>query len=205
MKYHHDIKQGTEEWHKLRLGRLGGSSSYALLVNGRSETGLGAGAMTIICQNAAEIITGYAQETYQNAAMDRGMELEPIARKAYEESVFATVQEIGYISEGSYLGTSPDGLVGDDGMIEIKAPEGPEYVRYSHTREIQKSYLSQMQWGLWITKRKWCDFVVYNHEFPKPIIITRILPDPEIHARYDAIVPVYIKELELALAGLRTC
>lgn len=197
---HIDIRQGTDEWQEIRAGRVGGSSAAALLVNGKSGNGLGAGAVTLLYRKAAEFITGQKEETFTTPAMQRGTDLEPLARRRYEDETFQAVQEIGYVSDGDFLGYSPDGFVGDDGLIEIKCPGGAEFVRFADTREIKKEYLAQMQWGMWITGRAWCDFVVYHPDFdPFDLIVVRVFPDPDTHWQFSQQVPKYIAEMERVL------
>lgn len=199
MKIHRDIEQGTEAWQSLRAGRVGGSSCAALLVNGRSENGLGKGAMSLIYRKAAEYIAG-KEEGYVNAAMERGTELEPIARRRYEYETLNKVQEVGYISDGDYLGVSPDGLVGDDGAIEIKCPGGAKFVEFVDTGVIPSAYYAQMQWLLWISGRQWCDFVVFHPDFaPGDLLIKRVKPDAEMHWQFSEKVPIYISEIERVL------
>lgn len=199
MKIHCNIRQGTDEWDALRAGRVGGSSCAALLVNGKADNGLGKGAMTLVYRKAAEYIAG-KEETYINAAMERGAELEPIARRRYEDETFQTVEEVGYISDGEYIGVSPDGLVGDDGAIEIKCPGGAKFVEFADTGIIPNAYYAQMQWLLWITGRQWCDFCVFHPDFaPADLIIKRVKPDSEMHWQFSNNVPAYIAEIERVL------
>jgi len=199
MKIHRNIRQGTDEWNTLRAGRVGGSSCAALLVNGKADNGLGKGAMTLVYKKAAEYIAG-KEETYVNAAMERGTELEPIARRRYEDETFQTVTEVGYISDGEYIGVSPDGLVGDDGAIEIKCPGGAKFVEFADTKIIPNAYYAQMQWLLWITGRQWCDFCVFHPDFaPADLIIKRVKPDSGIHWQFSNKVPAYIAEIERVL------
>lgn len=198
--YHYDIEQGGEAWHSLRCGRIGGTSSAALLVNGKSASGLGAGVFPIIYRKAAELVAGPEPEGYVSEAMQRGTDLEPVARRRYEDETFCTVQQVGYISVGDYLGHSPDGLVGPDGMIEIKCPAGPEFVRFACTGDIPKEHYSQMQWGMFLTGRVWCDYVVFHPDFePGDLIVSRVRPDADLFGRWMERVPTYVAELERVL------
>jgi len=199
MKYHFEIEQGTEEWQSLRAGRVGGSSCAALLVNGKSNNGLGKGAMTLVYRKAAEYIAG-KEETYTNAAMKRGNELEPLARRRYEDEFFVSVQEVGYISKGDYLGVSPDGLVGDEGSIEIKCPGVAKFVEFADTLEIPNDHYAQMQWLMWLSDRIWCDYCVYHPDFePFGLIVKRVETDHAMMYRFSEQVPKYITEIERVL------
>jgi len=200
MMIHENIRQGTDDWKALRAGRVGGTSCAALLTNGRSDNGLGAGARSLIYRKAAEYITGPVEDEYVSAAMLRGTQLEPIARRRYEQETFQTVQEVGYISEGEYLGVSPDGLIGDDGGLEIKCPSAEEYIRYFDTREIDNKYYIQVQWNLYISGRDWWDFVYYHPEFaPMDLIVESIKPDKKVFATWDKKVPIYVAEVARVL------
>lgn len=197
---HRDIIQGSEEWAMLRAGRVGGTSCSGLLVNGKTDSGLGASAKALAYKNAAEYATGPAESGYISPPMQRGTELEPLAIRRYEDEFFHTVERVGYISKGEYLGTSPDGLVGDDGGIEVKCPEAPEFVRFMDTLEMDKGHYAQVQWCLYITRRQWWDFVYYHPEFaPADLMAKRIFPDAEMFAKWDRNVPAYISEVSRIL------
>lgn len=175
---YHDLEQGSPDWHEIRAGRLGGTAAAALLVNGRGPGGMGAGMQSLIYKNAAALVIGDESEPVQNEWMSRGTELEPDARKAYELETFCRVEEVGYISLGDFFGYSPDGLVGDDGLIEIKCPSAAEFVRFADTLEIDPGHMAQMQWGIFLTGRKWCDYVVYHPDFhPGELVIHRVERD----------------------------
>ena len=135
---YNDIHQRTEEWYNIRLGRVGGSESSVLSVKGKSESGLGAAAFTLLYEKAYEIIQEEpVKENIVTFAMQRGMDLEPEAIHEYELSKMVKVDQVGYIlnSDMKYAGYSPDGLVGEDGLIEVKCPGNSEFMRpvsYTH-------------------------------------------------------------------------
>jgi putative phage-type endonuclease len=175
---YNDIHQRSEEWYNIRLGRVGGSESSVLSVKGKSESGLGAAAFTLLYEKAYEIIQEEpVKENIVTFAMQRGMDLEPEAIHEYELSKMVKVDQVGYIlnSDFKYAGYSPDGLVGEDGLIEVKCPGNSEFMRQIITNEIPKQYFCQMQWGMFISGRKWCDYVVYNPDYHKsPLYIDRV-------------------------------
>lgn len=200
--YIHEVEQGSQEWLELRAGRIGGTSCATLLVSGKHSSGLGAGARTLVYKKAAEKITG-PQEGYINAAMQRGIDLEPVARRRYEDELFQTVTEVGYISKGEFLGVSPDGLVGEDGGIEIKCPGADEYVRFFDTKVIKPEYFYQCQWAMYLTGRKWWDFIYFHPEFaPADIDIQRQFPHEQTFKVWDKKVPAYIAEVERLLKSI---
>ena len=175
---YNDIHQRSEEWYNIRLGRVGGSESSVLSVKGKSESGLGAAAFTLLYEKAYELIQEEpVKENIVTFAMQRGMDLEPEAIHEYELSKMVKVDQVGYIlnSDYKYAGYSPDGLVGEDGLIEVKCPGNSEFMRQIITNEIPKQYFCQMQWGMFISGRKWCDYVVYNPDYDKsPLYIDRV-------------------------------
>ena len=199
----HNCEQGSDEWLRLRAGRIGGTSCAALLVNGKDETGLGAGAKTLLYKKAAEFITG-PEESYMNDAMARGIALEPVARRRYEDETFCKVAEVGYISKGNFLGVSPDGLL-TGGGIEIKCPGPDEFVRYLDTRVIKTEYYYQCQWAMYLTGAEWWDFVYFHPGFGSAgIIIERQTPDAQAFKTWDKKIPVYIAEIERVLELIAT-
>ena len=148
MKIHNEIQQGSAEWHSLRAGRIGGSESAALLSVGKGG-GLSVAAKYLAYRKAAEIVLGYSQPHFTTPAMERGTELEPYAREAFENIHFVEVAQVGYISEGRYFGVSPDGLFRTNEKLfglEIKCPEGPEFMRVKAERTPKKEHIAQCQW-----------------------------------------------------------
>jgi hypothetical protein len=159
---------------------------------------LSEGEKTLIYYLVAEMITG-PEDAFISAAMQRGTDLEPLARKRYEAEKFTTVEQVGYVSKGEFLGVSPDGLVGDVGGIEIKCPGGTEFVRFMDTEEIDKKYMAQCQWAMYLTGRGWWDFVMFHPEFEKDILIKRLYQDPGIFAIWDKKIPHIEKEMRRLL------
>lgn len=188
-EYRYDIVQQSPEWTELRSTRLGGSSAAVFKANGKRPSKLGTGAITAARKIAATVAYGYEyQDAFQSDAMQRGTELEPIARSAYEEETFTTVRECGYIEYGDYLGFSPDGLVGDDGLIEIKCRGAAAFAEYKINRAfsnpkgpvlfVPPADYYQMQYGLFITGRAWCDYVNYHPQ--GGLIIDRVDRDIDV-------------------------
>lgn len=196
---HTEFEQGSEEWHEMRRGRIGGTSCAALLVNGRGKSKLGAGAQSLVYRKAGEFYTLPA-ETYINAAMQRGIDLEPVARRTYEDATFQNVREVGYISKTEFLGVSPDGLIRDNGGLEIKCPGADEFLRFLDTKVIKKEYFYQCQWAMYLTGREWWDFMYFHPEFsPAELIIQRQTPDKKTFAVWDQKIPVYVSEIKRVL------
>lgn len=200
--YHRDFAQGSEEWFAIRAGRLGGSESAALLSTGKKGP-LSAAAYGLIYRNVAELVSGPGEPMAQNAAMQRGSDLEPEARRRYEVESFCNVEQVGYISLGDYFGYSPDGLVGDDGLIEIKCPMAPEFVRFLDTRKIDPGHYAQMQWGMFLTGRVYCDYAVYHPDFePADLIVEKVGWDERVHALFAERCRVYVAEMNRILSAI---
>lgn len=161
------IAQRSQEWFALRAGRLTGSRFGDLMAVTRS--GPSTSRKNLIATLAVERITGACVETYSNGAMQRGSELEPEARAAYEAHTGELVAEQAFVIHPrlTFVGVSPDGLIGDDGLIEIKCPaamakHSDALLTGGHAVE----YAWQVQGQIWVTGRRWCDVVSYDPRYP---------------------------------------
>lgn len=178
MQIYADLPQHLEngdanpEWLMLRAGKFTGSNFFVML--GNSET-----KKKMILEKATEHILEKPcnKDHYINADMLRGIEQESIARKLYMQETFNEVKEVGFIERDEYSGVSPDGLVGEQGIIEIKCPKDTVFVEQSITEKIKPEYYTQIQYALYITGRQWCDYVAYNENFP--LLIRRYERDEE--------------------------
>lgn len=156
-----DCEQQSDEWFAARLGRVTASRfSDVLMGPGKS------GYKTYMMKLLAERMTGMPQETYSNKAMENGIETEPQARDYYVglQAAGQIVKQIGFIQLGEDVGASPDGLVGSDGLIEIKCPFPSTHLIYILKNKFPPQYKAQVQGQLWVTDRKWCDFISFNPE-----------------------------------------
>jgi hypothetical protein len=160
----HDIKQGTDEWHKIRLGKFTASNFSNLFMKKETK-----GFQNLINQVVFERLTGEVPESFESDYMKRGKELEAIARTSYQLSTFNHVLEIGFIELNEWVGCSPDGLIGEDGLLEIKCPKFSTLIEYHLDGRVPSDYMYQIQGGLYISNRKWCDFYVF-HPKMKPLL-----------------------------------
>lgn len=172
--------QGSTEWLEIRAGRFTGSRFADLMA--KTKSGPSTSRINIITTIALERLTGTPEETYQNDAMRRGTELEPFARGAYEAQTGELVTQVAFVVHPSldYAGVSPDGLVGDDGMLEIKCPEKQaRHLAALRNGAHAEEYRWQIQGQLWVTGRKWCDAVSFDPRFPAglQLAITRVERD----------------------------
>ena len=174
---YHDVPQNTDEWQALRLGRATASNFSLFMANdGKS---FGEPARRYALQIALEISTGKRAEfSFSNEHMERGHEQEPVARMLYEEETFADVRNGGYFDCGDY-GDSPDGLVGEDGVIEIKSVIAPTHYATLTRCSYDPSYKWQLVGHLDCTERDWVDFISYCADFPleKQLIVHRLYRD----------------------------
>lgn len=161
MKIVTDIEQGTPEWLALRLGIATASELDCLLVSGKHPTGFGVAAFTYMDQLIGERITEEAAELpFQTKATIRGHEQEGVALSLYEAREEVKVQKVGIILNRG-IGYSPDGLVGTDGLIEIKTKLPKFQVGVILSGEVPKEHVAQCQGGLWASDREWIDFISY--------------------------------------------
>jgi exodeoxyribonuclease (lambda-induced) len=174
MKTYKDILQGTPEWLEVRKGKMTASHAQAIGNNGK-------GLHTYVHDLMADSFSSGEYESYSNKHMDRGNELEDQARTIYELETDQTVEQVGFIDHDAYSGCSPDGLVDDDGMIEIKCMDDKKHFRvilYGE-KEIDSKYIWQMQMQMLVADRKWVDFIAYNPNFKQSLIIHRIKADKD--------------------------
>jgi putative phage-type endonuclease len=171
-----DLEQGSPEWHEARRGIITASVVGKLITPTLkvADNDISRGITTTL---AAERITGWTEDTPMTSDMWRGVEAEPFARDVYSGH-YAEATEIGFMrreEDGWTLGYSPDGLVGDDGLIEIKAPRAKTHVRTILADKVPAHYMAQCQSGLLVSGRKWIDFVSFVGGMP--LFVKRVLPD----------------------------
>lgn len=161
------MEQRTDEWFSARLGKV--TASRIADVCARTKTGWGAGRKNYMAELIVERLTGKRNEGFTNAAMQWGTDQEPEARNAYEFYRNAEVIETGFIPHPSIAetGASPDGLVGADGLVEIKCPNTATHLETLDGATLPEKYFFQIQWQLVCTGRQWCDFVSYDPRLPE--------------------------------------
>lgn len=190
--------QGSSEWFKARCG-IPTASRFGDIVTPTGKPTKNASRETYRNNLVVERLTGEASGAPVTPAMLRGQELEPRARAWYELVRCVSVKQVGFcLSDDGVCGSSPDGLIGDDGGMEIKCPMPHNAISMLIDDSPNEDYLLQVQGNLWITGRKWWDLIVY---VPEPTIskrIWRITPDSKIHAALAEHIPVFAKEVEAA-------
>ncbi|MBU2018011.1 MAG: YqaJ viral recombinase family protein [Bacteroidetes bacterium] len=172
-KYYYDIEQNTDEWFQVKLGHFGASTAAELLM--KSST---AGYNNLINRIVFERIVGNRPESFSNEWMERGIELEAEALKAYELMTFNKTQRVGYVELDKWIGCSPDSLIDDDGLIQVKCPKYSTHIDYILSDNIPSNYQKQMQFEMMVTERKYNIFFSYHPDL-KPFIKI-VYRDPEI-------------------------
>lgn len=204
-----DLEQGTDEWLAARCGIVTASVVGQLITPKTVKPAANDTSRALVANLVAERITGYVEPVFPNADMERGTLSEPFARDIYAEHN-APVTEVGFMVRdfGGYrIGYSPDGLVGDDGLIEIKSPRQKKHLATILADEVPLEYMAQCQTGLLVSGRKWIDFISYNGGMP--LWTKRVTPDPkwqdaikEAVTAFEAVAEVMIANYKTATADL---
>lgn len=198
------LVQGSPEWLAARAGSLG--ASQVALAIAQTKSGWGASRANIMAQLVAERLTGVPQDTFTNAAMLWGTDTEPHARAAYAFYRDAPVTEVGLVRHPRIEGThaSPDGLVGDDGLVEIKCPNTATHIETLRGDKVPTKYVTQMQWQMACTDRQWCDFASFDPRLPEEmrLFVTRVERDETRIGELEELVTEFLGEVATTLADL---
>jgi len=197
------MEQRSEEWFQARLGKV--TASRVADVLAKIKSGESASRRNYKIQLVSERLTGEKQETYINQAMQDGIDREFYAREKYVQQ-FGEVEEVGFIQHPTLeAGASPDGMVGEDGILEIKCPMGSTHTETLMTQDIPSKYVPQVQFQLLVTGRKWCDFVSYNPMFPEhlQLFVKRIEADPVYQKELESEVKQFLSEVDEVINKLK--
>ncbi len=196
-----DCDQRSSEWFDSRLGRLTASSLGDAFAT--TKSGFSTSRRNLKLRLVLERLTGKTQESgYSNAAMERGILLEPEARAAYEAESGLLVETVGFVVHDDLLtGASPDGLIGEDGGLEIKCPGPAAHLDFWRTNVIAHDYQLQMMHALWLTGREWWDFVSFNPDFPDPLRLkmTRLYATDVNLSAHELAVRLFLSEVDADL------
>lgn len=203
-----ELIQGSDEWLQARCGLLTASVVGKLITPSTLKPADNETSRGVIMTLAAERITGHVEYVHPSFDMMRGTDDEPFAREKYAEH-YAPVTELGFIvrEEPTYsIGYSPDGLVGEDGLIEIKSRKPREQIKTFLSDRVPAYNMAQLQAGLLITGRAWIDYVSYSAGLP--LYVKRVYPDPAWQAaitataeRFEAEVGVIVDRFSRASEG----
>jgi hypothetical protein len=185
--------QGSDEWLKARLGVATASNFDKIITSTGKES---ATLEKYALQLATEKMLVELEPSYKSDAMSRGNELEPVARETYQQATFEQVQEVGLmLSDCGNYGYSSDGLIGDDGLIEIKCPLATTHFKYLLDNKCPTDYWQQVQGGLWVSDRNWIDFVSFNPNFKedRQLFVIRVTRNEEFIEKLAILVAKTIK------------
>jgi len=189
-------EQGTPQWLADRAGKATASEFAAIMA--KIKTGEAAERRNYRARLVVERLTGKPIQTFQSAAMRQGTEREPDARMAYMIATGAVVEQVGLCLHDTLdAGSSPDGLIGTTGGLEIKCPELAKHLEYIKLKAEPAEYRWQIQGGMWITGREWWDFVSYNPDFPPhlQLVVRRVLRDESAIKSLEDEVTTFLQEV----------
>ena len=199
-----EIIQGSPEWHALRIGKV--TASRVADVVAKIKSGWGASRANYAAQLVAERLTGEPGDSYTNAAMQWGIDHEPDARAAYEFHTDADVVKCGFIEHPNLnmTGASPDGLVGDDGLVEIKCPNTANHIETLKGQAVPSKYVLQMQWQMACAQRQWCDFVSFDPRLPEHLrlFVKRVARDDKLIVELSGEIIAFLVEVNDTVAEL---
>lgn len=192
------MNQQTPEWFAQRAGKV--TASRVADVMAKVKSGEAAGRANYRAQLVAERLTGTAAESYSNAAMQWGTDTEPYARMAYEAATGNLVLETGFVlhPDIGFSGASPDGLIGNDGLVEIKCPNTATHIDYLLASTVPEKYKPQMAWQMACTGREWCDFISYDPRLPEDLRLftVRYKREEDYIEELEAAVVQFLKEVD---------
>ena len=191
------MEQRTEEWFRARAGKV--TASRVADIIAKTKSGYSTSRDNYMAELICQRLTGTVGESYQNAAMAWGTNTEPLARAAYVSATGISVEEIGFVPHPTIenAGASPDGLVEDKGLVEIKCPITNTHMNTLLEQEVPTKYYVQMQWQMACTGREWCDFVSFDPRMPEnmQLYIHRIERDDKMIANLEAEVSKFLSEM----------
>jgi putative phage-type endonuclease len=199
------LEQRTPEWFAIRCGKA--TASRIADITARTKTGYGASRANYAAQLVAERLTGVPADSFSNAAMQWGVDHEPEAREAYCRHQLCTVAEIAFVDHPSIpmSGASPDGLVGEDGMVELKCPNTATHIDTLLGGGFADKYVKQALWQLACTRRAYCDLASYDPRLPESmrLFVQRIPFDASAVTALEAEVVSFLNEVDETVERLR--
>ena len=198
------IEQGSPEWFEQRRGKV--TASRIADIMAKTKSGYSTSRQNYLMQLLCERLTGKVEESFKSAAMQRGNDLEPEARNWYQLETGEIVEQVSFIDHPNIndAGASPDGLVGAEGLIEIKCPNTATHIETLRSKKPSDRYYKQMQWQMACTGRKWCDFVSFDNRLPDNLayFCIRIDRNEEVIAEIEQEVTAFLLELDVTQAEL---
>lgn len=202
------IEQGSSEWLKERTGKVTGSRMCDVMAKLKRKEGESAARYGYKMELVAETLTGRSMTHYTSPDMERGTQLEPDARNEYEVRRGVFCDQVGFVLHDKIdrFGVSPDGFVGDSGLIEIKAPRVMTHLEYIVQGLPPEDYLWQMLAAMSCTGREWCDFVSYCPELPEDLqlFVKRVNRDEKLISALEIEVAQFLKEVDETVEKIRS-
>jgi len=199
------MDQRTAEWFTARCGKA--TASRIADIVAKTKSGWGASRANYAAQLVAERLTGTPTEGFSNAAMQWGTETEPEARQAYCFRQDVDVMEVGFVDHPviAMSGASPDGLIGGDGLLELKCPQTATHIATLLGQSVPTKYIHQIQWQIACTGRQWCDFASYDPRLPESmrLFVQRVHRDEEMIAQLEMDVGDFLREIGETVSQLR--
>jgi putative phage-type endonuclease len=199
-----EIIQRSDAWHEIRLGKATASRIADIIA--KTKSGYSASRDNYMAQLICERLTGQQGESFTNAAMTWGTETEPLARSAFEAYADVMVEEVGFVPHPRIRdsGASPDGLVGAEGMLEIKCPNTATHIDTLLTQTVPGKYITQMQWQMACCERQWCEFVSFDPRLPQDLqlFVKRVEFNQTYVAMLEEEIISFLEELEIKVAKL---
>jgi putative phage-type endonuclease len=199
-----DVVQGSDAWKQMRLGKV--TASRIVDATAQTKTGWGASRPNYMAELIAERLSGVPADRFTNAAMQWGTENEAAARREYGYRNSVSVEEVPFVPHPRIImsGASPDGLVGSDGLVEIKCPNTSTHIDTLLAGKVPGKYVTQMQWQMACTERAWCDFVSYDPRMPDHMsfFCKRVERDQLYISQLEEMISAFLAELEEKVSAL---
>jgi putative phage-type endonuclease len=198
------IEQRSDEWFAARIGKVTASKVADVLA--KTQSGYAASRANYMAQLVCERLTGQKADSFTSGPIQWGIETEPLARAAYEAYADVLVDEVGFVPHPSIImaGASPDGLVGDDGLLEIKCPNTATHIETLLSQAVPNKYNTQMQFQMACTNRSWCDFVSFDNRLPEELqLFVKRIPRDNMYIRLmEEEIIKFLNELDIKIAQL---
>jgi putative phage-type endonuclease len=198
------MEQRTPEWYAARLGKV--TASRVADITSKTKSGYSTSRANYMAELLCERLTGTKADGYVNAAMQWGIDIEPSAREAYQSLLGVLVEETGFVNHPdiTMAGASPDGLIGDVGMVEIKCPTTSVHIDTLMSGVVPSKHMAQIQWQMACTGRNWCDFVSYDPRMPENMrmFVQRVDRDETYIEETTKEVNLFLSELDTKISTL---
>ena len=191
MKFYESIDQRSDEWYRIRKWKMTASNAQAVWNRGKWLD-------TYVDEIVSEMYSSANPEQYTNKYIENGIDLESHARELYELETWNTVKEVCFVELDDYSGCSPDGLILDDGWLEIKCLKNSKHFEIicKWIEAVESQYIWQVQMNLYVTDRKWWDLVFFNPNYEESLVIIRIYRDEDKISQIKEWIEIWKKKIQ---------